>query len=71
MSQDDTPPAAQVHHLLLADVLAAEVAERLTARYPDLETRVVPEGRLPTPTSPGPMPTPGSSCPRTSIARTS
>lgn len=46
MSQDDTPPAAQFHHLLLADVLAAEVAERLTARYPDLETRVVPEGPL-------------------------
>lgn len=36
----------EIRRLLIADVLAPEVAERLGTAYPDLETRVVPEGPL-------------------------
>ena len=46
MSPDDTAHAGEVRRLLVADVLAEQVAERLAVAYPALETRVVPEGPL-------------------------
>lgn len=45
-NRDDTVHADEVRRLLVADVLADAVAERLSAVCPDLETRVVPEGPL-------------------------
>lgn len=46
LSVEDVAPAGAIRRLLLADVLAAEVAERLGAVVPDLELRVVREGPL-------------------------
>ncbi|MHB8805764.1 MAG: NAD(P)-dependent oxidoreductase [Coriobacteriia bacterium] len=45
-SPDITTHIADVRRLLVADFLASEVAARLGTIYPDIETRVVPEGPL-------------------------
>lgn len=45
-STNDAAPAGEIRRLLVADVLAEQVAERLRVAWPDLETRVVPEGPL-------------------------
>jgi len=45
-SPDSTMHAGEVRRLLIADVLAVEVAERLGAAHPEIETRVVNEGPL-------------------------
>ncbi|MHB1016478.1 MAG: NAD(P)-dependent oxidoreductase [Coriobacteriia bacterium] len=46
MSPDGTAYAGEIRRLLVADVLAERVVERLRAACPDLETRIVPEGPL-------------------------